>query len=185
MAGDPSLQRICMAALARMLAILLSHVRGVGIEDDTLYARERHEALSSSASDERQSRLAGELYAPAGEARAGDEHGDAHLYGLDDHLGGQTPGGVEDFVIGADAIEEHVAGDLVDGVVTAHVLQVDQRSVLFGEDTAVDGAGLEIEARGRVDLLGQLIEPGRAHAGVGVEDDLIELLHQISKDGAL
>ena len=101
-----------------------------------------------------------QLDAPGGEARARDQDRNAHPHGLDHHLGGQAAGGVEDLVAAALAVAEHPAGDLVDGVVAADVLHVDERPVLAGQHAAVDGAGLEIERGRGVDRVGQPIEPG-------------------------
>ena len=77
----------------------------------------------------------------------------------------------------------HPAGDLVDGVVAADVLHVDERARALAEDGAVDGAGLEVEARGGVDGVGQRVEVGGADGGGG-EGEALEALHHVAEDGA-
>src|ERR1700674_2591762 len=125
-----------MAALADMLLVLVRPLPWISVEDDALEPCKRHKALATCAPDQGEAGLARKLHAPGGEARAGYEHRDAHLHGLDDHLGGEPAGGVEDLVVRSDTFEEHVAGDLVDGVVAAYVLDVDERAFLLGEGTS-------------------------------------------------
>ena len=120
-----------MAALADMLLVFVRRLRWIGVEDDPLEPGQRHEALAACAADQGEAGLARQLHAPGREARARDEHRDTHLHGLDDHLGGEPAGGVENLVVRRDAVEEHIAGDLVDGVVAADVLDVEQRPVLL------------------------------------------------------
>ena len=79
---------------------------------------------------------------------------------------------------------EHPAGDLVDRVVAADVLHVDQRLVLARQHAAVDRAGLEIERRRGVDLVGQRVEPRGAQLGVR-QRDVLQRLHQVAEHGAL
>src|SRR3546814_8897328 len=62
-------------------------------------------------------RLLRQRDAPGGEAGARHQDGNAHLHRLDHHLRGEPPGGVEDLVVRRDAVQQHVAGDLVDRVV--------------------------------------------------------------------
>ena len=167
-----------------MLRALLLDIGQVLVEDDALLARERDEALAAGAADERQPGLAGELDAPGGEARARDQDRDAHAHGLDHHLGGQAAGGVEDLVAAALALAEHPAGDLVDGVVAADVLHVDERPVLAGEHAAVDGAGLEIERGRGVDGVGEPVEPRGLERRLRQRDG-VERLHEVAEGGAL
>src|SRR6266849_843365 len=117
--------------LAPVLAALLLDEAQVLVEHDAFLARERDEALAASAADQREIGLARELDAPGGEARARDQDRDAHAHALDHHLRGEAPGGVENLVFGANMVLEHVARDLVDGVVAADVLHVDERRVLL------------------------------------------------------
>src|SRR5262245_18767416 len=65
--------------------------------DDALFARQRNEALSARAPDQRQPDLASEVDTPRREARARDENGDSHSHRLDHHLGGEPSRGVENF----------------------------------------------------------------------------------------
>src|SRR5439155_9916482 len=132
-----------------------------------------------------QAGLAGEIDPPSGEAGPRDQDRDAHLHGLDDHLRGEPPSGVEDLPSRGDTVEVHVAGDLVDRVVPADILHIEQWPVLLAQDAAMDRPGGEIEARGRVDLAGQRVEPRGAQYRLRVELDLFEFLHQIAKNGAL
>ena len=48
--------------------------------------------------------------------------------------------------------EVHVAGDLVDRVVPADILHIEQRPVLLAQHAAMDRAGRQIKARRGVDL---------------------------------
>ena len=82
-------------------------------------------------------------------------------------------------------MQEHVAGDLVDGVVAADVLHVDQRPVLVAEDAAVDRAGFQIEARAGVDRAGERVEPTGLQHRVRRQVDFVELLHQVAEHRAL
>ena len=82
-------------------------------------------------------------------------------------------------------MQVHVAGDLVDRVVPADILHIEQRPVLLAQHAAMDRAGGQIEARRGVDLAGQRVKPGGAQHRVRVEPDLVEFLHQIAEHGAL
>src|SRR5262245_49718336 len=148
--------------LAPVLRALLLDVGEILVEHDAVLAGERDEALAAGAADEREVSLARELDAPGGEARARDQDRNAHAHGLDHHLRGQAAGGVEDLVVGGHLVLEHEARDLVDGVVAADVLHVEERLVLVRQHAAMDGAGFEIERRRGVDGVGERIEPGGA-----------------------
>jgi hypothetical protein len=63
-----------------------------------------------------------DVVAHAGQPRARQQDRDAHLRALDDHLRGQAPGRVEHLVGAVDGLEPHPAGDRVDRVVAADVL---------------------------------------------------------------
>src|SRR5688500_5803668 len=82
--------------LALEAAGFVGDVVRVGVEDDAALAGERDEALALGAADEREIGLARELDSPGGEARARDQDRDLHLHGLEHHLAGEPPGGVED-----------------------------------------------------------------------------------------
>src|SRR5262245_52477313 len=94
-----SVHGLGVAAFAGVLSILVCGVRCVRVEDDAFGAGEGDEALSSGTADEREASFAGEIDAPGREARARDEHRDAHLHGLDHHLRSEAAGGVEDLVV--------------------------------------------------------------------------------------
>src|SRR5262245_44305909 len=89
MDSNPSVHGVCMAALARMLPVLVLAMGEIRIEDDARLARERHEALAAGAADQRKVCLPRELDAPGREPGARDQHGDAHLDCFDDHLRGE------------------------------------------------------------------------------------------------
>src|SRR5215469_12242795 len=91
----------------------------IAVENDALAPGERHEALSLGSADEGQPRLSGEIDPPGGKAGARDQDRNAHLHGLDYHLRGQPPGGIEDLALRGDTVQVHVAGDLIDRVVPA------------------------------------------------------------------
>src|SRR5262249_30707827 len=126
----------------------------IPVEYNAVFAGERDEALAAGAPDQGQPGPAREIDAPGGEARARDEDRNAHAYRLDHHLGGEAPGGVEDLVVGPHLVAEHPAGDLVDRVVAADVLHVDQRTIPLAQHAAVDGACLQVERGRGVDLVG-------------------------------
>src|SRR5512144_2663517 len=147
---SPSARIVVDARLASRPQGLVLDARLIGVEDDAMLARERQEASATCPADQRQVGAAGELHAPGGEAGSRDEDRDSHLHRLDHHLAGQPAGSVEDLALGADTLEEHEAGDLVDRVVPADVLHVHEHPVLRAEYAAVNGAGGEIEARGGV-----------------------------------
>src|SRR5215467_16300872 len=124
--------------LAPVLGALLLDVAQILVEHDAAFAGERDEALAAGAADEREVGLAREFHAPGGEARARNEDRDAHAHGLEHHLRGEPAGRVEDLVVGGNAVLEHVARDLVDGVVAADVLHVEEWLVLARQHAAVD-----------------------------------------------
>jgi hypothetical protein len=159
-------------------------VAEVLVEYDTIVAGQHHETLAAGASDQSQVGLAGKLDAPCGEARAGYEDWDSHAHGLDDHLARQAPGRIKDLVRGLDAMPEHPARDLVDRIVAADVLQIDQRPILVREHAAVDGARFEIERRRRVDPVRERVKPRGAQLGVR-QARVIDHLHQVAEHGAL
>src|SRR5215472_7345735 len=103
----------------------------IAVENDALAPGERHETLSLRAADEGQPRLSGEIDPPGGKAGARDQDRYAHLHGLDHHLRGQPPSGVEDLAGRRDTVQVHVAGDLVDRVVSADILHIDQWPVFL------------------------------------------------------
>src|SRR6266700_5375551 len=144
---------------APVLGALLLDEGEVLVEHDAAFACERDKALAARAADQCEIGLAGKLHAPGGEARARDQDRDAHAHGLDHHLGREPPGGVEELVVGAHAMLEHPARDLIDRVMAADVLHVDQRPILLRQHAAVDGAGFEIERGRSVDLMAERIEP--------------------------
>jgi hypothetical protein len=117
--------------LAAEAAVFLLDARDIGVEHDALTPGERHEALAAGPADEGEAGLARQIDAPGGEARARGEDGDAHDHALDDHFRRQPAGGVEDLVVGRDAVEEHPAGDLVDRIVPPDVLDIGQHAVLL------------------------------------------------------
>ena len=108
----------------------------------------------------------------------------AHAHGLDHHLGGETAGGVEDLVVRGHAMLEHVARDLVDGVVAADVLHVEERPVLLRQHAAVDRAGFEIKRGRGVDLVRERVEPRRAQLRFR-QRDVLQRLHQVAEHRAL
>src|SRR5262245_31164601 len=82
----------------------------------------------------------------------------------------RAAGGVENLVVGGDAVLEHPSRDLVDGVVASDVLHVHERSVLVREHAAVDRAGFEIERGRGVDLVREAIKPRGAQLRLGQRD---------------
>src|SRR5262245_13689700 len=146
-------------SLAPVLGALLLDVTQVLIEDDAVLPGERDEALAAGAADEGEIGLPRKLDAPGGESGARNQDGNAHAHRLDHHLRGEASGGVEDLVVRAHAVLEHVARDLVDGVMPAHVLHIEERPILFRQHAAVNGAGFEIKRRRGVDLLREGVKP--------------------------
>ena len=82
-------------------------------------------------------------------------------------------------------VQVHVAGDLVDRVVPADILHIDQRPILLAQHAAVDRPGCQIKARRGVDLAGQRVEPRGPQHRFGVEPNLLEFLHQVAENRAL
>src|SRR5262245_20683436 len=171
-------------SLAPVLRALLLDIGEVLVEHDALLAGERDEALAAGAADQREVGLARELDAPGGEARARHQDRNAHAHGLDYHLRREAPGGVENLVACGHVMLEHEARDLVDGVVAADVLHVDQRLVLLRQHAAVDGAGLEVERGRSVDLVGERVKPRGAQLGPR-QRDVLQRLHQVAEHRAL
>src|ERR1700721_1552950 len=89
------------------------------IEHDSAFAGERDETLAPRPPDQRQIGFARQINAPGRKTRARNQDRDSHAHGLDHHFGGEAAGGVENLVRWIDAILEHPAGDLVDGIMTA------------------------------------------------------------------
>src|ERR1700760_315091 len=77
---------IVHGGFAAMLGAFLVHVGEILIEHDPALTGERDEALAAGAPDQGEVRLAGELNAPGGEARARDKDRNAHAHALDHHL---------------------------------------------------------------------------------------------------
>src|SRR5580693_2013950 len=63
------------------------------VVDDALLARQRDETLAARTSNQRQSNLPGQVDTPGSETRTRYQNRNAHPHRLDDHLGGQPPGG--------------------------------------------------------------------------------------------
>src|SRR5687767_10850109 len=120
---------IVPGTLAHMLWVLLLDVLRVGVEDDTFLARQRDEPLAPRPPDESEPRPLCELDTRRREPRARRKDRNAHLHALDHHLGGEPAGRVEYLVGRLDAVEEHPAGNLVRGIVPAHVFEIDENAV--------------------------------------------------------
>src|SRR5262245_19197055 len=131
--------------LAPMFRAFLLDQPEVLVEHDAVLPREGDEALPAGAPDQGEAGLARELHPPGREARPRHQDGNAHAHGLDDHLGGQPSGGIEDLVVGLHLVLEHPSGDLVDRIMATDVLHIDERAVALRQHAAVDRAGFEIE----------------------------------------
>src|SRR5713226_4690621 len=101
---------------------LRHHRRRDGLPEAVLAGEEQIALAARGAADHGDAELRGDLVAYFGENRAGNEEGDLHLRGLDHHLRGEAPGGVEDLVRAVHAVEPHLPRDRVDRVVPADVL---------------------------------------------------------------
>src|SRR5258706_4939476 len=122
---------VTLGALALVSRGFLFDESEVLIVDDALLAGQRDEGFASRAPDQGQPDLPRQIDAPGGKARARNQDRNSHPHRLDHHFGGQPPGGVENLVGRIDAVAEHPARDLVDGVVAADVFGVaDQRALL-------------------------------------------------------
>src|SRR5579871_3922999 len=95
---------IATLALALVPRGFLLDIVEVLVVDDTLFARQRDEALAARAPDESEPDLAGEIDAPGRKARARDQDRNPHPHRLDDHFRGEPARGVEDLVRGIDAV---------------------------------------------------------------------------------
>ncbi len=104
--------------------------RWFGVEDDALGAVVDQKMAALGTGDHRHADLLREFEPLLRDPGARQQHRDAHLRDLDDHLRRQPTGGVEDLVGAVDAVEPHMAGDGVSGVVAADVF-----------DEQLDGGG--------------------------------------------
>ena len=109
----------------------------------------------------RKDALARDVEPHLGRAGAGDQHRDAHLDRLDDHLGGQPPRRVEELAAAAFTLHPHQPGDRVDGVVAADVLDVVQDLRAVGQHAAVHRAAALVDRVEPAHLVEQR-EDGRA-----------------------
>src|SRR5262249_42601281 len=150
---------VIASGLAAMAHAFLLHEFQALVEHDALGPRQSDETLAPDPPDQGEARLPRKLDAPRGETRPRYEDRNAHAHGLDDHFGCKAAGRVEDLVAGRNAMPVHVAGYLVDRVVAADILHIQQRFILPAKDGAVYRTGLEIERRNSVDRLRQPIEP--------------------------
>src|SRR6516162_649068 len=126
----------------------------IAVKDNAFRASERDKPSPLGAADQGEPGLTREVDPPCGEAGARDQDRDTHLYRLDHHLGGEATGRIEDLAGWRDAMEVHVASDLVDRVVPADILHVEERPILFAQHATMDRPGGEIKARRGVDLAG-------------------------------
>ena len=152
-------QSSCTAALRRCFALSSSMWRRSWSKKMRFSPASATKRLPRARPDKGEIGLARQLDAPGREPRARHQDWDSHPHGLDHHLRSEPPGGVEDLVVRGEAMLEHVARDLVDGVVAADILHVDQRPVLLRQHAAVDGARFEIKRWRRVDLVRQRVKP--------------------------
>src|SRR6266404_1326905 len=158
---------VTLGALALVTRGFLLDKGEVLVIDDALLAGQRDEAFSPCAPDQRQSDLPRQIDAPGRKARARNQDRNSHPHRLDHHFGSQPSGGVENLVGGIDAVAEHPACNLVDGVVAADVFGVADRPALLAQHAAMDRAGLEIERGHGVDGMRHLVEPGAAQLSLG------------------
>src|SRR5450432_2434245 len=161
---------VTVAALALVTRGFIFDEREILIVDDALLARQRDEAFSPRAPDQRQPDLPREVDAPRRKARTRYQYRNSHPHRLDDHLGGQPSRSVEDLVSGIDAVAIDPPCDLVDGVVAADVFGVADRRAFLAQHAAMDRAGLQIKRRHGVDGVRHLIEPGGAELRLGQRD---------------
>src|SRR5260370_17181182 len=131
------------------------------VEYDAVLPGKRDEALAAGATDQGEARAVGEIDAPGGKSRARYQDRNAHADRLDHHLGSQPSGGVENLVVAAHLIAEHPARDLVDRVVAAEVLHLEQRPVALAPPATLNGARLVIERRRGVSTMHYLLDPGQ------------------------
>src|ERR1700737_4566188 len=153
---------VTVGALALVTRGFLFDEGEVLIVDDAVLARQRDEAFSPRAPDQRQSDLPRQIDAPGGETRARNQDRNSHPHRLDHHFRGQPAGGVENLVGGIDTVAIQPSGDLVDCVMAADVFGVADRGALFAQHAAVDRAGFEIKRGHGVDGVRHLVEPGGA-----------------------
>jgi hypothetical protein len=142
-----------------------------------------------AATDHRDAHPLGDAVSHLRQSRPGEQHRYVHLGALDDHLGREPPGGVEDLVAADDVLGPHPAGDRIDGIVPAHVLDEleDLRafSVLGAKRATVHRTGK---------LVDRLVPPHQVHDGVErrfgeahrrIEPDGVDVGHQVAEHGAL
>src|SRR5439155_10877823 len=74
---------VLQARLALMARRFIRHGGRIAVKSDPAFAGQGDEALALRASDQGEIGLAGQLHAPGGEPRSGDQDRNAHLDGLD------------------------------------------------------------------------------------------------------
>jgi len=121
------------------------------------------------------------------DAVARDDDGHPHLRGLHHHFAGQPPCRVEGLVAAFDAVHAHPAGDGVDGVVAAHVLDEHQHLAAPEERTAVHRARLAVDAVLLAHRFQHAVQRALADARAGRvgQTDGVQLRHRVAEYRAL
>ncbi len=127
----------------------------------------------------------GDLVAHFGQARARHQERHPHLGGLDHHLGGEAAGGVENLVGAVHAVEPHLPGDGVHGVVAADVLDEIENFRAGSERAAVHRARALVDCLVAPHGIEQGVERFLAKPDVIAELDGVDFLHQVAEDRAL
>jgi hypothetical protein len=152
-------------------------------------AGEQQEMPVRCAPDHRHADLLRDLVTHLRQARARHEERDAHLRGLDHHLGSKAPRGVENLVVAFAAVEPHLAGDRIDGVVAPDVLDELQdlrmRADVRRERAAVHGARLLVDRLVHAHLVEQVVERRPRERRIARETHVVDVLHQVAKHGSL
>ena len=141
------------------------------------------------ATEQRQAEPLGELEPHLRDAAARDDDRHAHLRRLDHHLAGQAAGRVEDLVGAAHVVQPHPAGDRVDRVVAADVLDEGQHLALAEQRAAVHRAGRLVRAlllaHGVEQAVERRLRQARRRLRRRRQAHRIELAHQVAEHRAL
>ena len=133
-----------------------------------------------------------------GDAAARHHNGHAHLRRFDDHLAGETPGGVENLVgachtrcrggtprrYGKIFLHPHPPGNGVNGIVAAHIFHKHQKFLAAKQSAGVNRAGRFVGALLQADGADDAVKLRLRDAGLR-QHDAVDITHQVTKHTAL
>ena len=141
--------------------------------------------LALGAADHRHAEFPGNFPAHLRQAGTRNEKGNAHLRSFDDHFGGQAARRVENLVAARQIIQPHLAGDGVDGIVAADILDKHQDVAALGQGAAMHGAGLFVDRFVMPDAIEQAVQRRFAECCLKRQMDIVDFIHQVAEYRAL